>query len=126
MARVLVVDDSHSMRELVSYVLTNLERHEVDTAVDGLDGFKKLLSGSYDLVITEVYMPVMDGFKLIRLIRNDPRHDSKPVIVLTRESDASVEEKAREAGAELCLHKPIQAPDVITAVRRLLVKRTDP
>ncbi|NOZ84999.1 MAG: response regulator [Deltaproteobacteria bacterium] len=123
MTKALIVDDSPSMRELLSYVLSKLPGLEVETAQDGLDGFKKLLSSRYDLVITEIYMPIMDGCKLARLIRSDPNHKHIPILVLTRETDRESRKNMLSCGANEYLTKPIQAPDVLSLVKRLLSEK---
>ena len=87
--RVLVVDDSLTVRELERKLLAS-RGYEVDVAVDGMDGWNTARAGQYDLVITDVDMPRMDGIELVSLLKKDPRLGSLPVMIVSykdREED---------------------------------------
>ena len=87
--RVLVVDDSLTVRELERKLLVN-RGYEVAVAVDGMDGWNMLRSDAFDLVVTDVDMPRMDGIELVSRIKADPRLQSLPVMVVSykdREED---------------------------------------
>jgi two-component system chemotaxis sensor kinase CheA len=103
--RVLVVDDQFSVRELQKSILETAG-YRVDTARDGDDALARLRgNGHIDLVLTDIQMPGMDGFDLLREIRKDPELESLPVVVVT--SKASEEDKRQgvEAGADAYIVK---------------------
>ncbi|OEU75345.1 MAG: two-component system response regulator [Desulfuromonadales bacterium C00003093] len=120
MARVLVVDDSPTMRQLIIFALRRIPGLQVDEAGDGVAALKKLASESYSLLLTDINMPIMDGLKLVSLIRNDSQYNTVPIVVITTEGAAQDREKALALGANEYLTKPIQAARVIEIVRRLL------
>jgi two-component system, chemotaxis family, sensor kinase CheA len=102
--KVLLVDDSPIARATESALVRALG-HQVDEAVDGEDGWKKLQQETYDLILTDVQMPKLDGFALTRRIKQDPDQASIPVVILS--SLASPEDKRRglDAGADAYLIK---------------------
>ncbi len=71
---ILVVDDSPTMRQLIVFALKRLRDVSITEANDGVDGLKKISSDKFDLVLTDINMPVMDGLKLVSLIRSDATH----------------------------------------------------
>jgi two-component system chemotaxis response regulator CheY len=93
---VLAVDDSATVRKFVSVSLS-MQGFQVITASDGMDALEKLPQQQVDLVITDLNMPNMDGFELIRALRENPQYKDLPVIILTSLTD----EVSRETGAKL-------------------------
>ena len=83
--RVLVVEDSPTMRQLIIFSLKRLRNLEIVEANDGVEGLKKMSEKKFDLVLTDINMPVMDGIKLITLIRKDDTHKDVPIVVITPE-----------------------------------------
>jgi two-component system chemotaxis response regulator CheY len=118
--RALVVDDSLAMRRSLMYALQRLGGLDCTEAHDGADGLKKLTQGHYDLVLTDINMPLMDGLKLIHLIRQRPEYRSTPIVVITTESAAGDRERAMALGASAYLVKPVQTKVVQDTVRGLL------
>jgi two-component system, chemotaxis family, chemotaxis protein CheY len=116
----LVVEDSPMMRQLVVFALGRLRHLVVTEADDGVDGLRKLAAGSFDIILTDINMPIMDGLKLIQRVRKDPRHADTPIIVITTEGGKEDRDRALRLGANAYITKPIQAPQVIQAVRELL------
>lgn len=116
----LVVEDSPMMRQLLVFALARIRRIAVTEAEDGVDGLRKLAAGKFDLVITDINMPVMDGLKLVRRIRSDERHRDVPIIIITTEGGAEDRQRALALGANAYITKPIQAPQVIAKVKELL------
>ena len=108
----LVVEDSPMMRQLL--VLTVVE------AEDGVDGLRKLANNKFDLVITDINMPIMDGLKLVKRIRSDEVHKDVPIIIITTEGSTEDRQRAMALGANAYITKPIQAPQVIAKVKELL------
>jgi two-component system sensor histidine kinase and response regulator WspE len=102
--RILVVDDSITVRELERQLLEG-RGYEVDLAVDGVDGWNALQSGRYDLVVSDVDMPRMDGVQMIRLIRGEPRLRHVPVVIVSYKERAEDRLRGLEAGANSYLTK---------------------
>lgn len=116
---VLVVEDSPTMRQLISFVLKRLPV-EVVEAKDGVDALKRIAGKRFDLIITDINMPVMDGLKLVSIVRKDDIHKNVPIIIITTEGGAEDKERALALGANAYITKPIQAPKVLTIVKDYL------
>ncbi len=102
--RVLAVDDSLTVRELERKLLTS-RGYLADVAVDGMDGWNAVRAGNYDLVITDVDMPRMDGIELATLIKQDPRLNSVPVMIVSYKDREEDRMRGLEAGADYYLTK---------------------
>ena len=102
--RVLVVDDSLTVRELERKLLQS-RGYEVEIAVDGMDGWNTVRAGSFDLLITDVDMPRMDGIELVTLIRKDNRLKSLPVMIVSYKDREEDQRRGLEAGADYYLTK---------------------
>lgn len=116
----LVVEDSPMMRQLLVFALARIKRLSVTEAEDGVDGLRKLANGKFDLVITDINMPIMDGLKLVKRIRSDEVHKDVPIIIITTEGSTEDRQRALALGANAYITKPIQAPQVIAKVKELL------
>ena len=116
----LVVDDSGAMRRQLCTALARLEIRAVE-AGDGADAWRQLQSGSvFDLILTDINMPLLDGLKLVGLVRSAGAHRATPVLVITTESAEEDRRRAEVLGANGYLTKPVRADQVIDAVRALL------
>ena len=102
--RVLVVDDSLTVREMEKKLLL-ARGYRVDLAIDGIDGWNAVRGGNYDLVITDVDMPRMDGIELVTLIRQDPRLHKLPVMIVSYKDRADDRARGMTAGADYYLTK---------------------
>jgi two-component system sensor histidine kinase and response regulator WspE len=102
--RVLIVDDSLTVRELERKLLGNYG-YEVEVAVDGMDGWNTLRSGRFDLVVTDVDMPRMDGIELVSLINRDANLKSIPVVIVSYKDRDQDRQRGLEAGAAYYLTK---------------------
>jgi two-component system sensor histidine kinase and response regulator WspE len=102
--RVLVVDDSLTVRELERKLLDG-QGYAVDIAVDGMDGWNAVRTGNYDLVVTDIDMPRLDGIELVTLIRKDTRLKSLPVMVVSYKDRPEDRQRGLEAGADYYLTK---------------------
>ena len=118
--RVLIVEDSPTMRQLLVFALRRLRDVEIVEAQDGMDGLRKISSDHYDIALIDINMPVMDGLKLISLIRGDDGLKEIPIVVITTEGASEDRRRALELGANEYLCKPIQANRVLTVVKDLL------
>jgi two-component system chemotaxis response regulator CheY len=116
----LVVEDSPMMRQLIIFALARIKNINVTEADDGVTGLKQLANTRFDLVITDINMPIMDGLKLVQRIRSDKVHKDVPVIIITTEGSSEDKERAMALGASAYITKPIQAPQVIAQVKELL------
>jgi two-component system chemotaxis response regulator CheY len=119
-AKVLVVDDSPAMRQFIIFALKRLPDLQIDEAGDGVAALKKLSSQKYDLLLTDINMPMMDGLKLVGLIRNDRHYEQLPIVVITTEGSEVTRERALKAGADEFVTKPLQTARLIEVVRTLL------
>jgi two-component system, chemotaxis family, chemotaxis protein CheY len=120
-AKILTVDDSASIRLTTRVTLSNAG-YALTEAVDGLDGLSKLKAGEYDLVVTDLNMPNMDGLTMIRELRKLPAHTGVPVIFLTTESDGELKAQAKAAGATGWLTKPFDPESLVKIARKVLGK----
>jgi two-component system sensor histidine kinase and response regulator WspE len=102
--RVLVVDDSLTVREVERKLLGN-RGYEVEVAVDGMDGWNAVRTGHFDLVVTDIDMPRMDGIELVSLINKDPNLKSLPVMVVSYKDREEDRQRGLEAGAAYYLTK---------------------
>jgi two-component system sensor histidine kinase and response regulator WspE len=102
--RVLVVDDSLTVREVERKLLGN-HGYEVEVAVDGMDGWNAVRTGHFNLVVTDIDMPRMDGIELVTLINKDPNLKSLPVMVVSYKDRDEDRQRGLEAGAAYYLTK---------------------
>ena len=116
----LVVEDSPMMRQLLVFALSRVKNLKVTEADDGVDGLRKLAGNKFDLILTDINMPIMDGLKLVKRVRTDPNHKDVPIIVITTEGSTEDRQRALQLGANAYITKPIQAPQVIAKVKELL------
>lgn len=119
-ARVLVVDDSPTMRQFILFALQRLPGVQADEAGDGVTALKQLSAAPYDLLLTDIHMPLMDGLKLVGLVRKDPHYADLPIIVVTTEGSRLSRERALGAGADAYITKPLQTAELIALIRRML------
>jgi two-component system chemotaxis response regulator CheY len=116
----LVVEDSPTMRQLIRFTLKRIPDVEVVEANDGVDGLKKLSSGHFDLILTDINMPIMDGLKLVSLVRSNLSYQAIPIVIITTEGAQEDRERALALGANSYITKPIQASSLLSTVRELL------
>jgi len=117
---VLIVEDSPTMRQLISFALKRLRGIRIVEASDGVDGLKKLSAEKFDLIFTDINMPIMDGLKLVSLVRNDAGYKGTPIVVITTEGAQEDRERALALGANDYITKPIQANRILDIARNLL------
>lgn len=120
-ANILTVDDSASIRMTTKIALTNAG-YQVTEAVDGADGLAKAKSTPFDLIVTDLNMPNMNGLEMIEALRQSPAHTGVPIIFLTTESDADMKARAKAAGATGWVTKPFDPENLVKIVRKVLGK----
>jgi len=118
--KVLIIEDSPTMRQLIAFALKRLPGVRIVEASDGVDGLKKLSSERFDLILTDINMPIMDGLKLVSLVRNDANYRTTPIVVITTEGAQEDRERALALGANDYITKPIQANRILDLARALL------
>jgi len=119
MRRILTVDDSASMRQMVNFTLRKAG-YEVTEAVDGEDGLAKVTSERFDLIITDLNMPNVDGIQLITSARKIPGYSFVPILMLSTESQAEKKDAGRKAGATGWIVKPFNADQLVAVVQKLV------
>jgi two-component system chemotaxis response regulator CheY len=115
--RVLAVDDSKTMRDMIAFALRNAG-FEVEAVEDGEAALGKLEAASFDLIITDLNMPKLDGLALIRNVRAMPQHRDIPIVILSSECDCA-NEKVGKAGADGWLIKPFSPDKLVELVQRV-------
>ncbi len=118
--QVLIVEDSPTMRQLLVFALRRLKDVEISEAQDGMDGLRRVTNEHFDIALIDINMPVMDGLKLISLIRGEESLKDIPIVVITTEGASEDRDRALALGANEYLTKPIQANKVLAVARGLL------
>jgi len=117
---ILVVEDSPTMRQLISFAMKRIPDARVIEATDGVDALKKLSSDKIDLILCDINMPVMDGLKLVSLVRGNATFKDIPIIMVTTEGAEEDRKRALAIGANAYLPKPIQTQELIKLVNTYL------
>lgn len=116
---ILSVDNSASALQMVKLTLAGAG-YLVVQAANGAEGLVKARAGHIDMVLTDINMPVMDGFELIRELRKLPPFKGVPIVFLTTELDAGMKQRAREAGATGWITKPFRQDQLLAVVRKVI------
>jgi two-component system chemotaxis response regulator CheY len=117
--RIMVVDDSASIRQMIKFTLSSAG-YDVIEAADGLDAMKKLNGDPVHLIIADINMPNMDGIELIRKVRAHEGHKFTPIIVLTTESQIALKEEGKAAGATGWIVKPFTQSQLLLVIKKVL------
>ncbi len=116
---ILTVDDSRTMRDMVTHALKGAGFNVV-AAEDGKDALRVLNEGGvYDLIITDLNMPEMDGFGLIENVRSSGKHKYVPILMLTTESDVQKKERGKAMGATGWIVKPFNPEKLVQIVNKV-------
>jgi two-component system chemotaxis response regulator CheY len=118
--KILIVEDSPTMRQLMLFALKKLPDVDLIEASDGVDALRKLPEEKFDLVLTDINMPVMDGLKLLTMMKNNPTYKDIPVIVITTEGRDADRKQGMALGAHDYIPKPVQTPHLLKVVRGIL------
>ena len=116
----LVVEDSPPMRKMIVFALSRIRELTVVEADDGVDALRRIAGTKFDIIITDINMPILDGLKLVKRLRADEAYRNVPIIIITTEGAEEDRQRALALGANAYITKPIQAPQVIQLVRETL------
>jgi two-component system chemotaxis response regulator CheY len=116
----LVVEDSPPMRKMIVFALSRIRELTVVEADDGVDALRRIASTRFDIIITDINMPILDGLKLVKRLRADEAYKDVPIFIITTEGAEEDRQRALALGANAYITKPIQAPQVIALVRETL------
>ena len=120
MPNIMVVEDSPTVRQLITLALKRLPDSNVVEAVNGVDALSKLSSTTIDLILADINMPIMDGLKLTGLVKSDPRYKNIPVVIITTEGAEEDKKRAIALGADAYLSKPIHTHELLKIVNEVL------
>jgi two-component system, chemotaxis family, chemotaxis protein CheY len=119
MTTILAVDDSASMREMVSYTLKSAG-FDVVSACDGQEALNIARTRSFDLVLTDVHMPVMDGLSLVKELRQLATGKFTPILILTTETSTEKKREGKDAGATGWIVKPFNPDQLLATIKKVL------
>ncbi len=114
--RVLIVDDSRAVRNFVKGALRGTPDTVVEEADSGFEAFRVLARESYDVVITDINMPDINGLELIRFIKKSARHKGARILVITTQATERMREKIEELGVDGFISKPFEPETLVSAV----------
>jgi two-component system chemotaxis response regulator CheY len=117
---IMIVDDSSSLRTVVSIALKGAG-YEVVEACDGKDALAKLGDRKFNLIVSDVNMPNMDGITFVSQLKQMPLYKFTPVIMLTTEADETKKAAGKAAGARAWVVKPFQPPVLLDAIAKLVL-----
>lgn len=117
---ILIIEDSETIRDLVSFTLEVLGEYELTIAADGIEGLAAFEAGEFDLILSDIDMPRMDGLTLVRKIRETEKGKTIPIVMLTAKETDSDKLKAREAGANGYLIKPFEPENLLETIKKFL------
>ena len=121
MLQILIVEDSPTMRSLVVTTLESLGAPaKITEATSGFDALRELPRGRYDLIVTDINMPDINGLELISFVKRNPAYRSIPLVIISTEGSARDREKGLELGADAYLVKPFEPQTLLDTVRDLL------
>jgi len=119
MAQILIADDSKSMRQMVLFTLEEAG-HTVVDAVNGQQALDEAEKQKYDLIITDIHMPEVDGLQVVEKVRSGAKNKFTPVIILTTESEPELKKKGVELGATAWIVKPFNPDQLLETIKKVI------
>lgn len=119
MQTILIVDDSATIRQMAGFCLRHAE-YEVVEAVDGKDALEKLQKNKINLLLTDLYMPNMDGIELVKQVRAISQYKFMPILILTTEVLLAKKNEGQAAGVSGWFVKPFEPTQLIKVIKRLI------
>jgi len=120
----LVVEDSPTMRQLIGFALRSFPQCRIIEAVDGADALRRMAYEQIDFVLTDINMPIMDGLKLIGLLRANASTRTLPIVIITTEGAEEDRRRGLELGADAYIPKPVEAGLLVRTVEEVLREKT--
>ena len=117
--KILAVDDSVSIRKSISFILGQ-EGYFVDEAADGIEGLAKSKEQKFNLILTDINMPNMDGIEYIKQLRATDTYKHTPIIVLTTENQDAKMQEGKAVGATAWIVKPFSSEKLISVVKKVI------
>lgn len=118
MKKVLYTDDAHSLRQLVEMVLG--KHYDLTLAENGEDALTKAKQTQFDLVISDINMPIMNGLELLGALRGLENYKFTPILMLTTEASAEMKEQGKQLGATGWIIKPFDPDKLVKTVERVI------
>jgi DNA-binding response OmpR family regulator len=122
MTRILLVEDTPSLAMEIMDIL-QMEQFDVSLAVNGRDALQQLNVKLADIVISDLFMPEIDGFQLISAMRNDVTLAEIPIIILSARTTSDTIEKVMALGSDLFIQKPCDSQYLVGSIKKLLNER---
>ncbi|PCS21539.1 response regulator [Candidatus Enterovibrio escicola] len=119
MRKILAADDSVSIRQMVSHTLKEAG-YQVETANDGVEALSKAKARQYDVIISDVNMPYMDGLEFVRQVRSVPQYKFTPILMLTTETSSEKKNIGKSAGATGWIIKPFNPSTLLKTLHRVI------
>ena len=120
MKSILIVEDSTTTRSLIRAVIEELGDFNIVEAPTGFDALKLLPAQDFDLVVTDINMPDINGLELINFVRSNPRYSNIPLIIVTTERSDEDKKRGMALGATAYVTKPFKAPELQDVVRKVM------
>ena len=117
---VLIVEDSSMARSMIRAAAEEIEDMDTMVAANGFEALKLLPTQNFDLIITDINMPDINGLELINFVRKDPRFQSIPLIIISTEKSEEDKKRGLQIGADAYLTKPFKAEEVREAIKALI------
>ncbi len=117
--KILIVDDSKMTRNFHAYILKSAG-FNIKDAENGFDALEKALIDKFDLIITDINMPKMDGYTFIQRLRENDEYRDTPVIIISTEDEAEDKRKGFEAGADFYIVKPVTPEKLLNTIKMFL------
>lgn len=118
--KILVVEDSQAMRGLIASIIEGVDGADVTEAQNGFEALRLLPRDKFDLIITDINMPDINGLELLNYVRQSDKHAKTPVVIVTSEAGAADRERGMALGATDYITKPFVADAFLSIVHRLL------
>jgi DNA-binding response OmpR family regulator len=122
MTKVLLVEDTPSLAIEIMDIL-RMESFEVELATNGSDAMQRLAQSPANIVISDLFMPVMDGFQLISSIRNHSSLKETPIIILSARTTSDTIDKVMALGSDLFIQKPCDSQYLVASIRKLVTEK---
>jgi DNA-binding response OmpR family regulator len=117
--RILVVDDEEDLGRILKFALM-AAGHEVLLAMDGAEGLRMAREEAPDLILLDLMLPKIDGYKVCRMLKFDERHKHIPVVILSARTQEVDKQMARETGADLFITKPYNLNEILSTIQQML------